>query len=262
MSGALPGSAPIQSAAGPAHCKTLPRTSARFERPRGFGVRRSCGALDGRTCNAMFTLGNTSAAAVMCLTLLFWLGCKPQTPTTAGEWLQDKTAESGLNFTHHTGTNYFMPDQMGSGVAVLDFNNDGRLDLYFVQNAGQDASARNQLFEQQADASFKNVSNDSGVDVTGRGMGAIAGDVNNDGLADLVVTEYGATRLFQNLGGGKFREVTADARLDNPQWAVPASFIDFDRDGRLDLVVGNYLDYDPTMECHDIQGRRDFCAPY
>ena len=155
-----------------------------------------------------------------------------------------------------------MPDQMGSGMALLDFNNDGRLDLYFVQNAGQASSARNQLFEQQADGSFKNISHGSGVDIAGRGMGAIAGDVNNDGLADVVVTEYGATRLFQNLGGGKFREVTAEARLDNPQWAVPASFIDFDRDGRLDFVVGNYLDYDPTMECHDIQGRRDFCAPY
>src|SRR6185436_7219242 len=73
--------------------------------------------------------------------------------------------------------------------------------------------------------------------------------------------EYGATRLFQNLGGGHFREATAEASIDNPRWAVPASFIDFDRDGWLDLVVGNYIDYDPTQNCKDQQGRQDFCGP-
>jgi hypothetical protein len=85
--------------------------------------------------------------------------------------------------------------------------------------------------------------------------------VNNDGLPDLLVTEYGAVRLFQNLGGGKFHEVTREAGLDNPRWAAPASFIDFDRDGRLDIVVGNYVDYDPTQICHDVHGQQDFCAP-
>jgi hypothetical protein len=80
-------------------------------------------------------------------------------------------------------------------------------------------------------------------------------------LADLLVTEYGAVRLFQNLGGGKFREVTREAGLDNPRWAAPASFIDYDRDGWLDIVVGNYVDYDPTHVCHDIHGQQEFCAP-
>jgi hypothetical protein len=120
---------------------------------------------------------------------------------------------------------------------------------------------RNQLLHQESDGVFRDASADSGVDVTGRGMGAIAGDVNNDGWCDLVVTEYGAVRLFQNLGRGKFREKTDEAGLDNPRWAAPASFIDVDRDGWLDLVVGNYVDYDPTHICHDVQGRRDFCAP-
>ena len=85
--------------------------------------------------------------------------------------------------------------------------------------------------------------------------------MNNDGLPDLVVTEYGATRLLRNVGAGRFEEVTATAGIDNPRWAVPASFMDFDRDGWLDLVVGNYLDYDPTQACEDVHGRRDFCAP-
>ena len=178
--------------------------------------------------------------------------------SSAPEWFSNITASSGLVFTHVAGTNYFMADQVGSGVALFDYDNDGRLDVYFVQGSG---GARNQLFHQETDGTFKNVSAGSGLDISGRGMGAIAGDVNNDGLADVVVTEYGATRLFQNLGGGKFREVTRAAGLDNPRWAAPASFIDYDRDGRLDLVVGNYVDYDPTQVCHDVQGAQDFCAP-
>lgn len=154
-----------------------------------------------------------------------------------------------------------MADQVGSGVALFDYDNDGRLDVYFVQGSGSGSDPRNQLFHQEADGTFKNVSAGSGLDISGRGMGPIAGDVNNDGLTDLVVTEYGAVRLFQNLGGGKFREVTRAAGIDNPRWAAPASFIDYDRDGRLDLVVGNYVDYDPTRLCHDVQGEQDFCAP-
>jgi len=159
---------------------------------------------------------------------------------------------------HHAGTNYFMPDQVGSGVVVTDFNRDELLDLYLVQNGG---GARNQLFEQRTDGTFRNVSEASGLDTAGRGMGAIAGDVNNDGWPDVVVTEYGATRLFRNLGTGRFQEVTLESGIDNPRWAAPASFIDFDRDGWLDLVVGNYVDYDPTQVCTDVQGRQDFCAP-
>jgi FG-GAP-like repeat len=177
------------------------------------------------------------------------------------QWFEDITERSGLKFVHAAGTNYFMPDQVGSGIALLDYDNDDRLDVYLVQNAGSNSSVRNQLFHQEPDGTFRDASVGSGVDVSGRGMGAIAGDVNNDGQSDLVVTEYGAARLFQNLGQGKFRETTRDAGLDNPRWAAPASFIDFDRDGWLDLVVGNYLDYDPTHVCHDVQGRQDFCAP-
>ncbi len=208
-----------------------------------------------------------SAVTVACL----WAGCGRDAATgpTSGpggqpsgpQWFADMTAATGIAFTHHTGTNYAMPDQVGSGLALLDFDRDGRLDLYCVQHGGTDAGARNRLFQQRPDGTFRDVSAGSGADLSGRGMGAFAGDVNNDGLPDLMVTEYGAVRLLQNLGSGHFREVTAEAGLDNPRWAAPASFLDFDRDGWLDLVVGNYVDYDPTQICHDAQGRQDFCAP-
>lgn len=203
--------------------------------------------------------------------LLCLAGCGRPSPTATGSappaappagprWFEDITERSGIRFRHEAGTNYFMPDQVGSGVALLDYDNDGRLDVYLMQNAGA-GGARNALFHQEADGRFKDVSAGSGLDVAGRGMGAVAGDVNNDGLADLVLTEYGAVRLFQNLGGGRFREVGGEAGVDNPRWAAPASLVDYDRDGWLDLVVGNYVDYDPTQVCHDLQGRQDFCAP-
>ena len=203
------------------------------------------------------------------MVLMMLAGCgkptqpmSPQPPPLSGpEWFADITARSGLTFVHVAATNYFMPDQMGSGLALFDFDNDGRLDIYCVQNGGTNLPARNQLFHQEPDGTFRNVSAGSGVDVVGLGMSVCAGDVNNDGWVDLVVTEYGAVRLFQNLGGGKFREVTREAGLDNPRWAAPVSFIDFDRDGRLDLVIGNYVDYDPTHICYDIHGQQEFCAP-
>ena len=185
----------------------------------------------------------------------------PPSSTSPAPWFAERTTSLGVGFTHRTGTNYFMPDQVGSGVAVLDADGDGRPDLYFVQNAGPRGGARNQLFRQQPDGSFRDASSGSGADLDGPGMGAVAGDVNNDGRPDLVVTEYGATRLLVNRGNGTFALAGPEAGIDNPRWAAPASFIDYDRDGWLDLVVGNYVDYDPTQVCEDVQGRRDFCAP-
>lgn len=181
--------------------------------------------------------------------------------TPAPEWFADETSRSGVNFIRHAGTNYAMPDQIGSGVALFDYDRDGRLDLYLVDQGSQPGSRGNRLYHQETDGRFRDASVGSGLDVVGPGMGAFAADVNNDGRVEVLVTEYGAVRMFENLGDGRFREVSRDAGVDNPRWATAASFLDFDRDGWLDLVIGNYVDYDPTQICHDAQGRREFCAP-
>src|SRR5262245_24956699 len=121
-------------------------------------------------------------------------------------WFEDVTARSGVRFVHDTGPSggYRVPEQMGSGAAWFDYDGDGRLDLYLVQNGGPGSSSLNQLYHQEPDGRFRNVSSGSGLDVAGRGMGVAVGDVNNDGRPDVLLTEYGGVRLFVNRGDGRF----------------------------------------------------------
>ncbi len=198
-------------------------------------------------------------------------GKPPETPPAVSaaseravspQWFEDITARSGLAFVHETGTNFFMPEHIGSGAALLDYDNDGRLDIYLLQNAGPNSRSRNQLFHQEPAGHFKDASAGSGLDVAGWGMGVAAGDVNNDGWTDVLVTEYGGARLFQNSGNGTFTDITKSAGIDNPRWGVSAAFFDYDRDGWLDLVIANYVDYDPTHKCYDARGSLEYCGPH
>ncbi|MBI5388181.1 MAG: CRTAC1 family protein [Verrucomicrobia bacterium] len=181
----------------------------------------------------------------------------------AAPWFEDITAKSGLQFVHEVelSGNYLMPEQTGTGAAVLDYDNDGRLDIYLVHNVAPTARAANGLFHQEPDGRFKDVSAGSGLDVAGYGMGVTVGDVNNDGWPDVLVAENARVRLFLNLGGaGKFKDITAEAGITNAAWAVPAAFLDYDRDGWLDLIVGNYLEFDPSKRCYS-GDKLDFCGP-
>jgi hypothetical protein len=178
-------------------------------------------------------------------------------------WFIDITEKVGLNFVHDAGPlgNYFMPECIGSGAALFDFDNDGRLDIYLVQNGGPSSRSTNRLFRQGSDGRFTDVSAGSGLDISGHGMGVAIGDVNNDGWPDVLVTEYGRIRLFLNNGNGTFTDITKEAGLDNPAWGTSACFVDYDRDGWLDLVVVNYLDYIAGRPCADASGHREYCGP-
>jgi hypothetical protein len=178
-------------------------------------------------------------------------------------WFEDVTEKVGLDFTHDAGPlsdKYFMPQIVGSGAALFDFDNDGLLDIYLLQNGGADR-ARNRLYRQLPGGRFQDVSKDSGLDIAGRNMGVAIGDVNNDGWPDVLVTQYRGVRLFLNNGDGTFSDITDKAGLSNPHWGTSAAFLDYDRDGWLDLILVVYVDYDPSNACKNPAGEPDYCAP-
>lgn len=207
-----------------------------------------------------------SVCAFLIATALF-VGSRPEpsrrTEISSKPWFRDVTTELGLDFVHDAGPtgSYFMPQIMGSGAAIFDFDNDNRLDLYLLQNAGPDSASRNRLYRQLPNGHFQDVSAGSGLDVAGYHMGIAIGDINNDGKADVLATSVGSTRMFVNRGDGKFEDLTNSIGIDNLSWGTSASFVDFDRDGWLDIVVVNYVDYDATRECRGLGAQPEFCHP-
>jgi len=206
--------------------------------------------------------------------LFLWMllscgGCQKSIPTAVAHepidapWFGDITAESGIDFVHDAGPTgtFFMPQIVGSGAAVLDYDGDGLLDLYFLTNGGPLSPSTNRLYRQLPGGRFQDVSKGSGLDIAGYNMGVAVGDVDNDGRPDVLVTQYGGLRLFHNEGGGHFIDISEQAGVHSPLWGTSAAFFDFDRDGWLDLVVVNYVDYDPSRPCRNGRGQRDYCGP-
>ena len=216
----------------------------------------------------LWPLGGLGAAGLLAGVLaVFWPrggSGGPADEPGGPPWFEDVTDAVGLAFVHDPGPtgSYFLPQLMGSGAALLDCDNDGRLDIYLVQNAGPRSAAKNRLFRQTEAGTFEDVSPASGLDIAGYGMGVAVGDVNNDGWADVVVTEHRGVRLFLNNRNRTFTDVTRPAGMDDDvHWATAASFFDYDRDGWLDLVVVHYVEFDPAQICPGTAGRPDFCHP-
>ncbi|MFN3326008.1 MAG: CRTAC1 family protein [Bryobacteraceae bacterium] len=142
----------------------------------------------------------------------------------------------------------FILEMTGNGVAVFDFDNDGWPDLLFVngRRLGSDRPAPHRLYRNRGDGTFDDVTRNSGIDNRGWGQGACAGDYDNDGHTDVLITYYGHNVLYRNLGSGRFEDVTARVGLPTTgqRWATGCAFLDYDRDGSLDMFVSNYVEFD------------------
>lgn len=186
--------------------------------------------------------------------IAFFLLCHPlsgQQPTGSRVVFTDVTRAAGIDFLHESGQSKekLIVETVGSGLAWIDYDNDGYLDLYFVNGSRMSEgkpSPGNALFRNGGRGTFEDVTGKAGVAGNGSyGMGAAVGDYDNDGRLDLYVTNYGPNQLFRNNGDGTFSDVASKAGVDSRRWGSSAGFFDFDRDGDLDLYVVNYLDYDP-----------------
>jgi enediyne biosynthesis protein E4 len=164
-------------------------------------------------------------------------------------------ADAGVNAVTVFGgksSNRYLLETTGCGVALLDYDNDGRIDLFFVNGTTLEGfpkgeEPRPHLYRNKADGSFEDVTEAAGLrNQWGWGQAACAGDYDNDGNIDLFVTYYGHNRLFHNTGRGRFEDVTDRAGVANPstRWGTGCAFLDYDRDGLLDLFVANYIDLD------------------
>ena len=163
---------------------------------------------------------------------------------------KDVTLAAGIDFVHSDGPrSSLLPEDMGSGAGFADYDNDGDLDLYVVNNPGplkteiSSKSPGNILYRNNGDGAFTDVTERSGVGDRGHGMGCVFGDYDNDGDLDLYVTNYGPNVLYRNNGDSTFSDVTKEAGVGDERWGTGAVFGDYDSDGDLDLYVCNYVEY-------------------
>ncbi len=226
------------------------------------------------------TRGMAWTAGVLALVLLCGRPMPAQQAPAAeqpGKFV-DVTRASGINFVgqaYHTSKKYLL-ETMGSGVALFDYDNDGRLDLFFANGAQlTDPTApgtipvkvgardANRLYHQKADGTFEDVTEKAGLAGAGYSLGVAVGDYDNDGYEDLYVTGFGGNHLYHNNGNGTFTDVTAASGTGGSGWSSSAAWVDLDNDGLLDLVVLRYLKWDFTdIWCGEHrQGFRAYCHP-
>jgi hypothetical protein len=204
------------------------------------------------------------------------------------EIFTDEAKATGLEFVYFNGMSgeFYFVENLGGGIALLDYDKDGDLDVYLTQGhmLGEGKTLSDALFpppqgQALSDRLFRNdlvvdkdgtrrlhftdVTEASGIHAPGYGMGATAGDYDNDGWVDLYVTNHGHNQLWHNNGDGSFTEVGAKTGVDQAGWGLSGTFFDYDRDGHLDLYVVNYVhfDLDKNKKCYALSGAQDYCGP-
>ena len=210
---------------------------------------------------------------VVCATIIFLTVCSctnnsNRSEPTSSIWFSEEAHGRGLTFTHFSGAEgeFHLPEITGGGIALLDVENDGDLDVYFVQS-GSLAGSRNEvhlneLYLNNGKGTFLKSSQQDDHAHSGYGMGVATGDYDNDGDVDIYITNVGTNVLLQNDGTGLFTDVTTRAGVGDDSWGTAASFADFDRDGFLDLYVANYLHWDPStaLDCY-ATNIHTYCVP-
>jgi len=189
----------------------------------------------------------------------------------------DATEKLGIHFQHQASptSKKYLLETMGSGVALLDYDNDGRLDIFFANGAQLDDPMPkgrlprkdspkywNRLYRQKPNGRFEDVTEEAGLAGTVYSTGVAVGDYDNDGFEDLYVAGYGHGTLYHNNGDGTFTDVTAATGTAGSGWMTSAAWVDYDNDGRLDLVVARYMQWDfDDIYCGRPEGPRSYCHP-
>ena len=214
---------------------------------------RAAANVEGVTPAAVPTPTNAGAAA------------RPSGPIT----FSDVAAQAGIHFRHNNGAfgQKYLPETMGSGVCVIDYDNDGWPDLFFVNGTDWPGHKAHHtmpaLYHNNHDGTFSDVTKQAGLAVEMYGMGCAVGDYDNDGHDDLYVTAIGGSHLFHNQGNGHFADVTARAGLADSGFPASAVWFDYDHDGRLDLYVAHYVEWTAAADqfCSLDGTHKSYCTP-
>ena len=258
-----------------------------FLTPRRKGAKKLCVALVlALICHPAFAQQPTPSPAPQRTGRSYGSGDSAKTPPPPGPQapspvtFADVTAQTRITFRQAASvtSQKYLLESMSGGVAMFDYDSDGRLDLYFTNGARlddpmpkgampdkRDPKFWNRLYHQKADGTFEDVTEKAGVQGNGYSMGAAAADYDGDGFTDLYVTAYGSNTLYRNRGDGTFEDATRRAGVAASGWSTSAGWLDYDRDGRLDLFVARYADWDfekGSLYCGEQRpGYRAYCHP-